>query len=98
MFMSLIIRPIVTEKAAQHTESMNRYSFVVSKSANKIDIKKAIEDSYSVKVKSVRTMNYYGKMKSRFTKGGVIVGSKNSFKKAIIDLAEGDSIDFYSNV
>ena len=96
--MSLIIKPIVTEKVTQQTESMNRYAFVVSKSANKIDIKKVIEKTYAVKVKSVRTMNYYGKIKSRNTKGGVIFGSKNSFKKAVIDLAKGDSIDFYSNV
>ena len=96
--MSLIIRPIVTEKVTQQTESMNRYAFVVSKSANKIDIKKVIEGHYSVKVKSVRTMNYYGKMKSRSAKGGMIVGSKNAFKKAVVDLAKGDSIDFYSNV
>ena len=96
--MSLIIKPIVTEKATQQTEMMNRYAFVVSRFANKIDIKKIIEDTYSVKVKSVRTMNYYGKIKSRFTKGGMIVGSKNAFKKAIVDLVEGDSIDFYSNV
>lgn len=82
----------------QQTESMNRYAFVVSRSANKIDIKKSIEDTYSVKVNAVRTMNYYGKTKSRFTKGGVIIGSKNAFKKAVVDLVEGYSIDFYSNV
>ena len=96
--MSLIIKPLVTEKATHQTESMNRYAFVVSRFANKIDIKKSIEDTYLVKVKSVRTMNYYGKIKSRFTKGGMIVGSKNAFKKAIVDLVDGDSIDFYSNV
>ena len=96
--MNLIIKPIVTEKMTQQTESLNRYAFVVSKSANKIDIKKLIEDTYEVKVKSVRTMNYYGKMKSRSTKGGMIVGKKSAFKKAIIELSSGDSIDFYSNV
>ena len=96
--MSLIIKPIVTEKVTQQTDSMNRYAFVVSRSANKIDIKKMIEETYAVKVKSVRTMNYYGKIKSRNTKGGVIVGRKNTFKKATVDLIEGNSIDFYSNV
>ena len=96
--MNLILKPIVTEKMSTQTERFNRYAFVVSKSANKIDIKKIIEDTYLVKVKSVRTMNYYGKIKSRFTKGGMIVGSKNAFKKAIVDLVDGDSIDFYSNV
>tara|TARA_Y100001968_G_C19388432_1_gene734181 strand:- start:35 stop:325 length:291 start_codon:yes stop_codon:yes gene_type:complete len=96
--MNVIIKPIVTEKASQQTDAMNRYAFMVSKSANKIDIKKMVEETYSVKVKSIRTMNYYGKTKSRFTKGGMIVGKRNSFKKAIIDLVDGNSIDFYSNV
>ena len=96
--MNLIVRPIVTEKMTKQTESLNRYGFVVSKSANKIDIKKSVESIYEVKVKSVRTMNYYGKIKSRSTKGGMIMGKKNSFKKAIVELAEGNSIDLYNNV
>jgi len=96
--MSIIIRPIVTEKMTSQTDLMNKYAFVVSKTANKIDIKKSIEDAYGVKIKSVRTMNYYGKTKSRNTKGGVVYGKKNSFKKAIVELIEGNSIDFYSNI
>mgnify|MGYP001254232679 FL=1 len=96
--MNFIIKPIVTEKITQQTELLNRYAFVVCKSANKIDIKKSIETAYEVKVKSVKTMNYYGKMKSRSTKSGVIMGKKNSFKKAIVELVEGNSIDFYSNI
>ena len=96
--MNLIIRPIVTEKMTKQTESLNRYGFVVSKSANKIDIKKSVESIYKVKVNSVRTMNYYGKIKSRSEKGGVIMGKKNSFKKAIVELVEGNSIDLYDNV
>ena len=95
--MNLILKPIVTEKMTNQTDLFNRYAFVVSKSANKIDIKKSVESLYEVKVKSVRTMNYYGKIKSRSTKGGVINGKKNSFKKAIVELADGNSIDFYSN-
>ena len=95
--MNLILKPIVTEKMTDQTDLFNRYAFVVSKSANKIDIKKSVEHLYEVKVKSVRTMNYYGKIKSRFTKGGVINGKKNSFKKAIVELVDGNSIDFYSN-
>jgi len=94
--MNIILKPIVTEKMSDQTEVFNRYAFVVSKSANKIDIKKSIEDLYEVKVKSVRTMNYYGKTKSRSTKAGLIRGKKNSFKKAIVELVDG-SIDFYSN-
>ncbi|MAQ47290.1 MAG: 50S ribosomal protein L23 [Flavobacteriales bacterium] len=96
--MDLIIRPIVTEKITNQTELFNRYAFVVSRLANKIDIKKSIEVLYDVKVKSVRTMNYYGKTKSRFTKAGVVRGKKSAFKKAIVELFEGSSIDFYNNV
>ena len=96
--MNLIIKPIVTEKITQQTESLNRYAFVVSKSANKIDIKKSVESLYSVKVRSIRTMNYYGKETSRSTKGGLVIGKKNAFKKAIVELIEGNSIDVYSNV
>jgi large subunit ribosomal protein L23 len=96
--MDLIIKPIVTEKMNNQTETFNRYGFVVSKFANKIDIKDSVETMYNVKVKSVRTMNYYGKAKSKFTKAGVIKGSKNAFKKAIVELIEGNSIDFYNNI
>ena len=77
--MDLIIKPIVTEKITTQTELFNRYAFVVSKGANKIDIKKSVESLYNVKVKSVRTMNYYGKTKSKFTKAGVVRGKKKCF-------------------
>ena len=96
--MDLIIKPLVTEKITNQTELFNRYAFVVSRSANKIDIKKSIEGLYDVKVKSVRTMNYYGKSKSKFTKAGVVRGKKSAFKKAIVELIDGNSIDFYNNV
>lgn len=76
----------------------NRYGFIVVKSANKIEIKKAVENFYNVKVLDVNTMNYSGKSKSRYTKAGFISGRTNAFKKAIVTLAEGDSIDFYSNI
>ena len=66
--MDLLLRPIVTEKVTSQTEKFNRYAFVVSKDANKIEIKKSVETIYNVSVKSVRTMNYYGKTKNRFTK------------------------------
>ena len=95
--MNLIIKPLVTEKMTTQTETLNCYAFVVSKSANKIDIKNSIEKMYAVKVKTVRTMNYYGKTKSRSTQGGVVKGKKNSFKKAIVELVDGNNIDFYSN-
>ena len=95
--MNVIIKPIVTEKMTQKTESLNDYGFVVNRKANKIEIKKAVENSYGAKVLSVRTMIYRGKEKSRFTKTGVIKGKTNSFKKAIVRLEKDNSIDFYNN-
>ena len=80
------------------SEEFNRYGFVVDRNANKIQIKGAVEEAYGVTVDSVRTMNYAGKSKSRFTKAGVIRGRTSHFKKAIVQLADGDSIDFYSNI
>lgn len=95
--MKVIIRPIVTEKMTQKTETLNDYGFVVNKKVNKIEIKRAVETNYNVKVKSVRTMIYRGKEKSRFTKTGVIKGKTNSFKKAIVRLEKDNNIDFYNN-
>ncbi|MDH6535382.1 50S ribosomal protein L23 [Parabacteroides sp. 52] len=97
--MGIIIKPIVTEKQTAITENMaNRYGFRVSPDANKLQIKKAIEDMYNVTVVDVNTMNYDGKRKSRYTKSGVINGKSASFKKAIITLKEGETIDFFSNI
>lgn len=76
----------------------NRYGFVVDKRANKIEIKNAVEKFYEVKVIDVNTMNYSGKRKSRYTKAGFLTGRTNAFKKAIVTLAEGYSIDFYANI
>ena len=96
--MSVIIKPVITEKMTAIGESLNRYAFIVDKKANKLQIKKAVEDFYEVKVESVNTMNYQGKTKTRYTKAGYIAGRKNSVKKAIVTLAKGESIDFYSNI
>jgi len=97
--MGIIIKPIVTEKQTAITDKFpNRYGFRVSPNANKLQIKKAVEDMYSVTVVDVNTMNYDGKRKSRYTKSGVITGKMPSFKKAIITLKEGDIIDFFSNI
>jgi large subunit ribosomal protein L23 len=98
MATEIIFRPIVTEKLTTLGEKLNRYGFMVEKTANKVEIKKAVEELYGVKVTDVNTLNYSGKSKSRFTKAGAIVGRKNSFKKAIVTLAQGDKIDFYSNI
>ena len=96
--MSILIKPTITEKMTAASEEFNRYGFVVDRNANKIQIKGAVEEAYGVTVDSVRTMNYAGKSKSRFTKAGVISGRTSHFKKAIVQLADGDSIDFYSNI
>ena len=79
-------------------EKLNRYGFVVDKRANKLQIKDAVEELYNVTVTSVNTMVYGGKTKSRYTKSGVVVGRTNSYKKAVVTLAEGENIDFYSNI
>lgn len=96
--MSIIIKPLVTEKMTSITEKQNKFGFVVRPDANKIEIKKEIEARYNVTVTDVNTMRYAGKNKSRYTKAGLIKGRTNAFKKAIVTLKEGDSIDFYSNI
>ena len=97
--MGIIIKPIVTEKQTAITEKFpNRYGFRVSPDANKLEIKKAVEDMYNVTVVDVNTLKYSGKSKSRYTKSGIINGRTNAYKKAIVTLKEGDTIDFYSNI
>ncbi|MFW5820377.1 MAG: 50S ribosomal protein L23 [Bacteroidota bacterium] len=96
--MEILIKPIITEKFTEQGEELNRYGFLVNKKANKLQIKKAVEEMYDVSVVSVNTMIYGGKKQSRFTKGGVISGKKPSSKRAIITVAEGETIDFYSNI
>ena len=96
--MAILVKPVVSEKMTDQSEKLNRYGFVVSVTANKIEIKKAVEKAYGVSVESVNTMNYGGKTKTRNTKAGLIKGKTNKFKKAIITVADGDVIDFYSNI
>lgn len=96
--MGIIIKPVVTEKMTALGEKLKRFGFIVKKDANKLQIKKAVEDIYGVEVTEVNTMNYAGKNKSRFTKTGMVKGRANSYKKAIVTLAEGEKIDFYSNI
>ncbi len=96
--MEILVKPLVTEKMTDQAERFNRYGFVVDRRATKPQIKKAVENLYNVSVDSVNTMVYGGKMKSRYTKGGIITGKTASYKKAIVTLVEGDSIDFYSNI
>jgi large subunit ribosomal protein L23 len=97
--MGIIIKPIVTEKLSAITNKRpNRFGFRVAPDANKIEIKKAVEALYGVSVVDVNTMNYSGKRKSRFTKSGVLSGKQTAYKKAIVTLREGETIDFFSNI
>jgi large subunit ribosomal protein L23 len=96
--MNILLKPIVTEKMTSQGDKFNRYGFIVARNANKIEIKKAVEDLYGVTVESVNTMRYGGKVKTRFTKSGVMTGKTAATKKAVITLAEGNTIDFYSNI
>jgi len=96
--MQIILKPIITEKMTQMGEKLNRYGFLVDKKANKLEIKKAIKDVYGVEVATVNTMLYGGKAKTRYSKAGFITGKTNTLKKAIVTLAKGETIDFYSNI
>ena len=96
--MSIIVKPLVTEKMTSITDKSGRYGFIVLPKANKAEIKKEIEAMYNVTVTDVNTINYVGKNKSRYTKAGFVKGRTNAFKKAIVTLKDGDTIDFYSNI
>ncbi len=96
--MAIILKPIVTEKMTGLGEKFNRYGFRVEKTANKIEIKQAVEAMYNVTVIDVNTLIAAPKVKSRYTRSGVISGKTEAYKKAIVTLKEGDQIDFYSNI
>ena len=96
--MGILIKPLVTEKMTSQGEKLNRYGFIVDRSANKIEIKAAVEQMYGVTVAEVNTVNYHGKKKSRYTKAGLLSGRANHYKKAFVTLAGEDKIDFYSNI
>ncbi len=96
--MNILLKPIVTEKMTAQGDKYNRYGFVVARNANKLQIRKAVEDLYGVTVASVNTMRYGGKVKTRNTKSGFLVGKTAAIKKAVVTLAEGNKIDFYSNI
>ena len=96
--MEFTIEPIVTEAATQLSEKLNRYTFRVSPEANKFQIKDMVEKLYGVKVLNVNTCVVRGKNKSRYTKSGLLRGKTNEWKKAYITVAEGQAIDFYSNI
>ncbi len=97
--MGIIIKPLVTEKMTNITEKKsNRFGFIVRPDANKLQIKSEVEALYNVTVVDVNTARYSGKNKSRYTKAGIIKGRTNAYKKAIVTLKDGETIDFYSNI
>ena len=96
--MSIIIKPIITEKITKEGEIFNRFGFVVDKKANKVQIKKAIEAAYGISVVTVNTMNYRADRTTKYTKSGLISGKTSAYKKAIVQVKEGETIDFYNNI
>ena len=94
----ILIKPIVTEKSNKLTDQRSTYAFRVNRKANKLEIKKAIEDFYGITVVDVNTVVVPGKSKSKFTKGGFISGRKPAYKKAYVSVAEGETIDLYANI
>jgi large subunit ribosomal protein L23 len=94
----VLVKPILTEKANAQQEKLRRYAFKVDRRANKLEIKKAVEEFYSVNVVDVNTAVVPGKNKTRYTKAGFIQGMKGAYKKAMVTVAEGETIDLYSNI
>ena len=97
--MGFILRPLVTEKMTKITDKRpNRFGFIVKPEANKLQIKEEVERMYNVTVVDVNTLLFSGKRSQRYTRAGLVRGQKSAFKKAIVTLNEGDTIDFYSNI
>lgn len=96
--MSILKRPIITEKATKIGETLQQYAFIVDRTANKIQIKQAVEKMYNVTVENVNTLRYYDKVTIRQTTKGLAEGGKGAFKKAVVRLKKGETIDFYSSI
>jgi large subunit ribosomal protein L23 len=94
----VLIKPLLTEKANAQQEKLRRYAFKVDRRANKLEIKKAVEEFYGVNVVDVNTTVVPGKNKARYTKAGFIQGMKSAYKKAMVTVAVGETIDLYSNI
>ena len=94
----VLIKPVLSEKVNRLTEKHNRYTFIVNRKANKMEIKKAVEDFYGIKVEDVNTTIIPSKVKQRNTKAGLLVGRKSAKKKAIVTVAKGETIDLYGHV
>jgi large subunit ribosomal protein L23 len=95
--MDILKQPLITEKISAMNER-GVYGFIVEKTAKKPEIKHAVEKMFGVKVVAIRTMRYAAKHKSRYTKAKVVSGFTNAFKKAIVEVADGEVIDFYGEV
>jgi large subunit ribosomal protein L23 len=95
---AVLVKPILTEKANSQQDKLRRYAFRVDRKANKLEIKKAVEDFYGVTVVDVNTSVVPGKNKTRFTKAGYVQGRKPAYKKAMITVAEGETIDLYAAI
>ncbi len=98
MTKDILIKPIISEKSEDLSDKLGQYSFVVDKQANKVQIRKAVEETFNVTVASVNTANMPGKSKSRNTKSGIIKGKVGAYKKAIVTLADGETIDFFGDI
>ena len=96
--MNIIVKPIVTEKVTKNSELLNQFGFIVNVKANKIQIKNAVEAAYGVSVVRVNTMNVRPDRTTKYTKSGLISGKTNAVKKAIVQVPEGETIDFYNNI
>lgn len=94
----VLVKPVLSEKANAQSEKSNRYTFIVNRKANKLEIKKAVQEFYGINVIEVNTHTIPSKQKQRFTTSGLLVGRKPAKKKAIVTVAEGETIDLYSNI
>ncbi|KAA3625654.1 MAG: 50S ribosomal protein L23 [Bacteroidetes bacterium] len=98
MAKTILIKPIITEKAEMLSENLGKYSFVVDSNANKIEVKNAVEEMYGVTVDSVNTMIMPAKIKNRMTRSGILKGRVSGYKKAVVTLADGEEIDFFGDI
>ena len=98
MAKNILVKPIISEKAEMLSDGSNQYSFIVNQKANKVEVRKAVEEMYSVNVASVNTMIMPAKAKNRNTRSGLIKGRVSSYKKAIVTLVDGEEIDFYGDI
>lgn len=96
---TIIKKPLITEKATADSEDNNRFTFIVDRRANKIEIKKAVENMYGVTIDSIRTMNYGGgKPSVKYTNKGIVEQRSKRYKKAVVTVAEGETIDLFTNI